>query len=221
MGNVSQCRNGHDRTEANTVSRNGFKVCLDCEKARRVKPLKRSQSGQKRLAAQSPKRTKKTRGRSVVDRRGGEHISTTEAVKRIVFEGTPVATAARLAGKAKHTVKEAAWEFVKRVVRERDGHQCRKCRQRGSNLDVHHRKLKQMGGSDAVTEFGLANLVALCRECHGVVHGLPDMAVELGLIVPQHEEPAEVPIRVGRTPILLDYQGKAKRGGDTSWSRRS
>ena len=220
MGTMT-CRNGHTRTEANTVVRNGFKVCLDCEKDRRVKPLARRQKPRNASGGSAVKRTRKTRGRSVSDRRGGEHISTTEAVKRIVFEGIPVSTAARMAGKARHTVKDAAWEFVKRVVRGRDGQQCRKCRQRGSNLDVHHRKLKQMGGSDAVTEFGLANLVALCRECHGVVHGLPDLAVELGLIVPQHEEPAEVPIRVGRVPILLDYQGRAKRGGDTTWSRRS
>ena len=42
---------------------------------------------------------------------------------------------------------------------------CEKCG--GVAVDIHHIKLKSQGGTDDVE-----NLIALCRPCHNIEHGL-------------------------------------------------
>lgn len=129
------------------------------------------------------------------------------AVGLVVFDHEKVATAARLAGKAKRVVKDAAWEYCKRVVRDRDRSKCQKCFQAGSRLDVHHRKPKQMGGSDSLTEFGLANLISLCRDCHSWVHQHPEAATMMGLLLRQGDDPEQCEITIPGGPVHLTYWG--------------
>lgn len=66
MGNVTgTCRNGHERTEANTTFRNGIRTCLDCQREKGRKPMKRAQRpvrshrprGRQKRASEVPKKT--------------------------------------------------------------------------------------------------------------------------------------------------------------------
>lgn len=60
--------------------------------------------------------------------------------------------------------KERAWQSIRKTVLLRDGYACRACHQSG-DVDVHHKKLRSAGGADTT-----ANLLALCRYCHALVH---------------------------------------------------
>lgn len=140
-----------------------------------------------------------------------EQISLQSAIGHVVFDHVKVATAARWAGKAKATVADAAWEYVKRVVRDRDRNTCWKCGGRGSSLDVHHRKPKQMGGADSLTTYGLANLVSLCRGCHSRVHANPAESEGLGFILGQISDPAKIPFLARGESIVLTNVGLVER----------
>lgn len=73
MGNVTgTCRNGHERTEANTTFRNGIRTCLDCQREKGRKTMKRTQR---------PVRSHRPRGRQ---KRASEDVpkKTVEAVKQ-------------------------------------------------------------------------------------------------------------------------------------------
>lgn len=58
-----------------------------------------------------------------------------------------------------------AWRKARITVLDRDKHVCRACGSK-HGLDVHHVIMRSLGGSDDV-----ANLIALCRDCHSSVHG--------------------------------------------------
>jgi 5-methylcytosine-specific restriction enzyme A len=85
------------------------------------------------------------------------------------------------------------WAAVRKTVLDRDENKCRRCRLPAT--DVHHRRLKGRGGTrDEETAFGLANLVALCRECHHHVHMNVAESYRQGWIVHSWHDPAQIPI---------------------------
>ena len=85
------------------------------------------------------------------------------------------------------------WQTVRKAVLARDGERCRRCLR--PTTDVHHRKVKGMGGTaDPEVAFGLANLVSLCRECHQWVHGNPEEAYVLGWLVHSWDNPVDIPV---------------------------
>lgn len=58
-------------------------------------------------------------------------------------------------------------------VKARDGEHCRWCG-RYINCDAHHIRYRR-GSSDDVA----SNLIMLCRQCHGFVHGTPNARREI------------------------------------------
>ena len=194
------CKNGHEWSEANTVMRNGIRACLTCQRSKTRK-----------TKVNSGRRTK-PRPRATQEVPAGRRVSLHTAIEHVVFEHVKVSTAARWAGKAKKTVADGAWEHVKRIVRERDRDTCQKCGSRRPGLDVHHRKPKQMGGSDSLTTYGLANLISLCRLCHGWVHGHPIEAEELGLMLAQSADPERVYVTVRGRKLALTNAGLVGKG---------
>lgn len=54
------------------------------------------------------------------------------------------------------------WQRMRRLVRQRDGNQCRSCGTSTGPLHVHH---LVEGGADTPP-----NLVTLCSSCHGKIH---------------------------------------------------
>lgn len=62
------------------------------------------------------------------------------------------------------------WEQVKREVRIRDNHQCKKCG-KNFNLEIHHLCYKINGKSIIGNELNhLDCLVTLCESCHSKEH---------------------------------------------------
>jgi 5-methylcytosine-specific restriction enzyme A len=63
--------------------------------------------------------------------------------------------------RARRARNSVAWQKARKAARLRDGERCRRC---GSvdSLEVHHVVPLAQGGD----EFGLSNLITLCRECH-------------------------------------------------------
>lgn len=58
--------------------------------------------------------------------------------------------------------------------------------------DVHHRKLKGMGGSQKLDY--PANLISLCRTCHSWIHAHPSESYKLGYLVHSWDDPEDIPI---------------------------
>lgn len=83
-----------------------------------------------------------------------------------------------------------AWDKVRKVVAARDVY-CVRCGREAT--DVHHRKVKGMGGTDdREVAFGLANLILLCRECHAYAHANPSESYLKGYLVHSWDNPEDV-----------------------------
>lgn len=63
---------------------------------------------------------------------------------------------------------------------------CARCGQ-SAELELHHRKLRSRGGDDSE-----ANLVGICRDCHGWIHANPAEATARGWMVSSWDDPATV-----------------------------
>lgn len=86
-----------------------------------------------------------------------------------------------------------SWEAAKKAAFERDHGKCRRCGRQAT--DVHHRKVRGMGGTkNAETNFGLDNLVCLCRDCHNYIHHNPRESYELGWLVHSWDDPSKVSV---------------------------
>jgi len=83
-----------------------------------------------------------------------------------------------------------ALDQARQGVHARDGMRCWRCGRSAvwSSPHVHHRKLRSQGGRDAPS-----NLLLLCGDCHGWVHGHPRLARLAGWIVSRSSTPADVP----------------------------
>jgi 5-methylcytosine-specific restriction endonuclease McrA len=80
---------------------------------------------------------------------------------------------------------------VRKQALLRDEYRCQRCLRDAT--DVHHRRVKGMGGtSDEEINFGLANLISVCRECHSYIHLNPAESYELGWLVHSWEDPEDV-----------------------------
>lgn len=97
---------------------------------------------------------------------------------------------------------QAKWIASKKLVNERDGGLCVKC---GSEAtDIHHRMPRGLGGSsDPDRNYGLANLVSLCREDHDWVHSHPVESYDNGLLVRSWDNPVDCPILLANDTIVI------------------
>lgn len=60
------------------------------------------------------------------------------------------------------------WQEMRASVLERDNHTCQGCGAKNVTLSVHHIVPLGCGGTNTYR-----NLIALCEECHGKIHGGP------------------------------------------------
>lgn len=66
---------------------------------------------------------------------------------------------------------DVRWKLKAENIRKRDGHQCRLCNTKKTQLDVHH--IRYIYGREA-WEYDDGDLVTLCHECHEEVHDWQD-----------------------------------------------
>lgn len=99
-------------------------------------------------------------------------------------------------------VSKDAWTRAKRLVAERDRGECLVCG--GEATDIHHRMPKGMGGtSDPDRNYGLANLVSLCREDHDHVHANPGESYTNGLLVHSWDDPLKCPVILADETVVI------------------
>jgi hypothetical protein len=58
------------------------------------------------------------------------------------------------------------WDSITTAIKKRDNYQCRSCGADNRQLHIHHIVPLGAGGSNAKS-----NLITLCEDCHGIVHG--------------------------------------------------
>lgn len=81
--------------------------------------------------------------------------------------------------------------MTRRVVLARDDHHCVRCG--GEASDVHHRKVKGMGGTgDEDLKYGFENLISLCRACHFYVHSQVADSYKTGFLVHSWDDPESI-----------------------------
>jgi 5-methylcytosine-specific restriction enzyme A len=74
------------------------------------------------------------------------------------------------------------WAEVRKIILTRDEGLCLRCGLEAT--DVHHRKVKGMGGTkDEKVAYGYANLISVCRYCHNWIHANPSIAYKYGFLV--------------------------------------
>lgn len=84
------------------------------------------------------------------------------------------------------------WANDKKTVAERDNFICQSCGLPA--VDVHHRKVKGMGGSHDPSVHSLANLICLCRNCHDYIHANPLESYGFGFLVRNSDDPFDIPV---------------------------
>ena len=103
---------------------------------------------------------------------------------------------------------QARWEKAKKLVQARDGGKCLRCL--GEADEVHHRIVRGMAGSgDPDVNYGLANLISLCRQCHDEVHASPEESYLSGFLVHSWMSPERTPlmVRPGTFYAMLTKEG--------------
>ena len=99
------------------------------------------------------------------------------------------------------------------LVYARAQERCERCGVYAYGGSLHHRRPRGMGGSKRPETNGAANAFLLCGHatspdgCHRWVENHRTEALELGLLVLQSQNPAEVPVLTRHGLVLLDNLG--------------
>lgn len=77
----------------------------------------------------------------------------------------------------------------------------------GRATDIHHRRARGSGGTKRPESNEPANGLAACRACHGRIESHRTEALEHGWLVPQHQDPRDIPVLYRGTSVFLDDRG--------------
>lgn len=104
------------------------------------------------------------------------------------------------------------WVTVRKLILRRDDWCCARCGNEAT--DVHHRKLKGMGGTrDEETAYGYANLISVCRFCHSWIHAHPTDSYNAGYLVHSWEYPEHTFIITKHGMLTLRADGTSDLQG--------
>ena len=98
---------------------------------------------------------------------------------------------------------------LKQQIFDRDDWRCIRCL--GAANDVHHRKLKGIGGSKLLDT--PANLISVCRYCHTWIHAHPSDAYNSGYMVHSWDNPETMFIVTKLGVLTLREDGTANLQG--------
>ena len=83
---------------------------------------------------------------------------------------------------------------TKRLIRNRAGDACERCRVSVVNGEIDHRRTRGAGGTNRPSTNEASNGALLCSPCHEWKHAHPNEARETGWYVSQWEHPETVPM---------------------------
>jgi hypothetical protein len=99
-------------------------------------------------------------------------------------------------------------------VMVRAGFRCERCGVsiQSIPMSIHHRRPRAMGGTYRPETNYPSNLMALCGSgttgCHGYLESHRSEAIDYGFIVPQYEQPNNVPVKTSINGwVLLNDDG--------------
>lgn len=92
------------------------------------------------------------------------------------------------------------------LVRARSGGICERCGWH-EGQQLHHRRARGMGSTRRESTNAVYSLVDLCHPCHSHIESHRTQALDDGWLVPQHGDPALVPVRARGTWKMLDMFG--------------
>lgn len=103
---------------------------------------------------------------------------------------------------------ELDWPSARRVALERDLYRCVRCDALAA--EVHHRRLKGIGGSSHPDRDRPDRLISLCTPCHGWVHGARNRlpAEAAGWIVRRTDDTLTTPVQTRRGLVLLTVDAR-------------
>jgi 5-methylcytosine-specific restriction enzyme A len=97
---------------------------------------------------------------------------------------------------------------TRELVLERDEYSCVICRTGPFGLQQHHRKPRRMGGRSDESINSPSNLITLCPGDHQWVEDRREEAYDLGYLVRERDDPAQVPVGIaGRGFFYLNADG--------------
>lgn len=95
---------------------------------------------------------------------------------------------------------------VRAVIIERSDGWCECCGlKRGA--EVHHRRARGMGSTKRPETNEPSNGLWLCGDDHRHIESHRAEAIENGWLVPQHQDPRDIPVLYRGTPVFLDDRG--------------
>lgn len=104
----------------------------------------------------------------------------------------------------------------RQIVQGRAFGRCERCHKIELNGDLHHRRVRGIGGSRRTDRHDPSGLLYLCRTCHDWTHNHPFDARDLGLIVSRNSTSRYCDIPV------VDLYGRARLLDDEgSWTEVS
>lgn len=92
------------------------------------------------------------------------------------------------------------------LITARSGGVCEMCGEDPA-VQKHHRRARGMGGTRRPQSASPANALDLCRDCHHFTEVYRRLARLLGWLVPQHADPAVVPVVYRGERVLLTDDG--------------
>ncbi len=108
---------------------------------------------------------------------------------------------------------------TRKLVAARAGHYCEVCGLQPPD-QIHHRRPRGMGSTRRPESHYPTALLALCAACHQMVESRRALAYELGWLVRQGHNPAEIPVlRHGCDWVLLDDHGNTTPCNETNTDR--
>lgn len=92
------------------------------------------------------------------------------------------------------------------IAHLRSGGLCERCGLEWAVQD-HHRRARGMGGTRRASTNAPSALFHVCLKCHNQIESARRRAIEKGWLVPQHKEPADIPVLYRGQLVRLDDAG--------------
>jgi hypothetical protein len=104
---------------------------------------------------------------------------------------------------------------VRDIITLRAGGCCERCGFAAPAYQHHHRRPRGMGGSSADDTNRASNALCVCVSCHSEIEANREAAISFGWLVRQGLDPADTPVLLSGSWVLLDDFGYTTPVGES------